>query len=280
MFELNLPNLDCGQVFDACLNAMNNPRKSRLELDRDPFVDACFMYNKNAENGTIDQLKSNLFNYRNSDHKDDYVFLYDQKLVVDRIELLNESIYDTLLARSIFCPYCNQRLSSTIDHYLPKSIYSCYSINPTNLIPCCAECNTLKDVSCPEKDGREFIHPYFDKLTTNSWLECYFTSHSAAVVSYRISPSLSTHKLFNRISTHFSSLSLKDLYTANAQRELCDMRKRLTEIHGKRGYLGVMKHLRKEANSRDRINSWQFSLYNMISKDEWFCRDGFKLIPS
>ncbi len=42
------------------------------------------------------------------------------------------------------CPYCLERSTETLDHYLPKSSFPLLSITPVNLIPSCDTCNRKK----------------------------------------------------------------------------------------------------------------------------------------
>jgi len=45
------------------------------------------------------------------------------------------------------CPFCDcyyHKGTISIEHFLPKSIYPFLSVHPTNLIPCCEDCNGAK----------------------------------------------------------------------------------------------------------------------------------------
>ncbi|WP_421182188.1 HNH endonuclease [Aeromonas dhakensis] len=66
----------------------------------------------------------------------------------------------------LFCPACGEPgKPTTLDHYLPQSIYPELSITFENLTPMCDKCQRLKDNNILTDDGRKlFIHPYYDQI--------------------------------------------------------------------------------------------------------------------
>lgn len=65
-----------------------------------------------------------------------------------------------------YCPFCSEAgKPNTLDHFLPKSNYSEYSILSDNLVPACDFCQRsdakgIKVLNAHRK--RFFLHPYFD----------------------------------------------------------------------------------------------------------------------
>lgn len=70
------------------------------------------------------------------------------------------------------CPYCMISAHSTFDHYLDKAGFPEYSLFSLNLIPACAECNSLKkDFLLDENKKRMFINFIYDELPAYPFLK-------------------------------------------------------------------------------------------------------------
>ncbi len=64
------------------------------------------------------------------------------------------------------CQYCcGAGRSHTWDHYIGKGQCPEFSVYPPNLIPACAECNTLKGVVWMKHGKRTCIHFYYDRIS-------------------------------------------------------------------------------------------------------------------
>ena len=65
-----------------------------------------------------------------------------------------------------YCPCCGSPdTPTTLDHYLPQSVFPELSIVFENLTPMCSKCNELKDNTVVDEHGnRGFIHPYYDPI--------------------------------------------------------------------------------------------------------------------
>lgn len=87
------------------------------------------------------------------------VYFYDNKIVKEKIG----KIYNALLKNNnAICPVCGAH-ADTLDHVLPKTIYTQYSITPINLIPLCSRCNRKKGtIIYKQKKGEVIFHPYFN----------------------------------------------------------------------------------------------------------------------
>lgn len=74
------------------------------------------------------------------------------------------------------CPSCGEPgKPNTLDHYLPKSVYPHFSVEPFNLFPMCDACQGLKDVKIGDADHpRYFLHPYFDDFLDTEVLRVLF----------------------------------------------------------------------------------------------------------
>lgn len=73
------------------------------------------------------------------------------------------------------CPVCGRDALGTLDHYLPKSIYSEFSFYSKNLVPCCDRCNNKRNALVKGAiAGERPLHPYFDDFAVNRILSVQF----------------------------------------------------------------------------------------------------------
>lgn len=68
-----------------------------------------------------------------------------------------EYIREELIAPVDKCPYCGMGEATTLDHFLPKSVYKELATCRLNLVPLCWKCNLEKK----DKDFNGFIHSYY-----------------------------------------------------------------------------------------------------------------------
>lgn len=66
------------------------------------------------------------------------------------------------------CPMCGRDGLGTLDHYLPKSLYSEFSFFSRNLVPACDRCNNARNnLARGDNHGERPLHPYFDAFVAN-----------------------------------------------------------------------------------------------------------------
>lgn len=66
------------------------------------------------------------------------------------------------------CVYCEKRAGNdSLDHILPKSVYSFLSVTPTNLVACCSQCNSKK---LDYIEG--IVHSYFESFNQYHFIKC------------------------------------------------------------------------------------------------------------
>lgn len=101
------------------------------------------------------------------------IFRYDsfskRKVVAEIQEKLNISV----------CPYCNRNYITVIsksgirapfDHYFPKSRYPYLALSLYNLIPCCFQCNNMKNNLDTVKEA--ILYPYEDEFGYDTTFYC------------------------------------------------------------------------------------------------------------
>lgn len=189
-------------------------------------------------------------------------------------------IYDKLLAapKHGICPLCGQRTVSTLDHHLPKDHYPALAVVPVNLIPACAECNKGKTNAIPEFREDQTLHPYYDNIENDSWLNAGVVQGSPVALRFFVDPPNTWDDLMAaRVRCHFKVFKLATLYASHAACELVSIQYRLGPLFDKGGAGAVRDHLQKEAESREfaHKNSWQTAMYKALAASDWYCNGGF-----
>ncbi|MDR2997535.1 MAG: hypothetical protein LBU78_05405 [Microbacterium sp.] len=218
---------------------------------------------------TSDDLSVKLYKQRMS-HKDS-----PGRVIYDRIRLA---------APHGICPLCSVRQVKTLDHYLPRSVYSALSVTPLNLIPACLDCNTVKLDVHPKSEGEQTLHPYFDRVTDVRWLRCEVVEGAPAGVRFFVDePPEWTASMTQRVRRHFSVFQLAELYAHHAVPEMSSNRSTLQMMKKvKRGEELIRSHLAEQARSAlvADLNSWQGALYEALSSSEWYCSGGFESLAN
>jgi hypothetical protein len=185
------------------------------------------------------------------------------------------SYYDKLLSSAPRgkCPYCTLRPASTLDHYLPKSLYPLYSVTPINLIPACKDCNTGKLTEFPTCSEDETLHPYYDNVEDERWLFMRVINLHPIVFEYYVdAPENWGDLMKKRLEMHLYSFKLDDQFSTHAQEEFENRRVYMEKLFLNGGEVGLKKFLNESyfsclASSK---NSWQTAFYyGLYSCDEF-----------
>lgn len=176
------------------------------------------------------------------------------------------------------CPLCGHRQASTIDHYVDKSHCSQFIVTPVNLVPACRDCNTNKArFPFPTSSEMETIHPYFDNIESEQWLDADIVQTAGVPIVFAVRPPASWLQLkIDRTTRHFNVFQLGHLYSMNASDELGNIRYTVVNLYQTVGPTALQLHLEGEAISRrkNHVNSWQTAMYRALSNSTWFCNGG------
>lgn len=162
MKKMPRPDIEYSDVFDACIGSMRTGiLKTSLETKKIFFVRANAKY--------IQLSKVYALNYF-LDYESQVVNdVVTHKNIVSLYSKLRDNpaavkYHDKIKNSSDECLYCNGNLVACLDHYLPKANFSLLSITPSNLIPCCNDCN-FKLNNLNSQNPPLAIHPYFEHYT-------------------------------------------------------------------------------------------------------------------
>lgn len=280
MRQIPKPTDNSGDVFIDCIDIVRNASlKARLTAIKNHIENATTEFENKITKGTIHTIIREAIINGNVTAKE-IEAVYTLRMVKKGTP--GRKYYDKILLSAPLgiCPLCSQREVTTLDHYLPKTEYPRLSVAPVNLIPCCSDCNKTKLVGYPTQDYEETLHPYFDNVEDDIWLNAKVIQRTPPVISFNVIPPNNWSPLLkNRVEFHFKSFSLGKLYSTQAAVTLTQINKRLEVLFQQFGSGGVKKYLEEEADSRSQTNrnSWQTAMYNAMAKDNWFCNGGFRL---
>ncbi len=180
------------------------------------------------------------------------------------------------------CPFCGGiGHVSTIDHYLPKAYFPQYSILPSNLVPCCRDCNTGKHGKFTTRRDQQPLHPYLDKpqYFNHKWTAAIVIRTEPIVISFSANPPSDwPPEDQRRVESHFADYDLASRYGTEAATEismLLDQRR--SSLHQSSAD-AFRSYLLDVANSNSMpINGWRRTMYFSLANTAWFCNADFRL---
>lgn len=282
MNEVIKPSFRPGAVFDSCVEAKQSEnlkvrlRNVRTEITNENRI----LKEKGGTNLFFEMVRGDGIppDVTKAEMEDLYESSFSQSKVV------RKKYYDKikLNAKDDICPYCAQRNVSTLDHYLPKSLYPKLVVNPLNLIPCCMECNHIKREHYPKNNEEQILNPYFDGMIENVWLIATIKKQGRRppVLLFKAAPSNRIPApLSERIIWHFNKFKLAELYTSQSGRQLTGIAESLKREWEQGGANNLKIALQEHYNtwSTINVNSWQSAMFAALAKSQWFISSGFKL---
>ncbi|HEY1744206.1 MAG TPA: HNH endonuclease [Granulicella sp.] len=191
-------------------------------------------------------------------------------------------VYDSILASSEFgiCPYCGQRDTQTLDHYLPQSVFPEFAVLAENLVPCCSACNKEKGEHRPLAATQQVFHPYFDDWSESELLQATLHLGNNAVVTFAIvNKGNIDADIVARASTHFQTFHLGALYSTHAGVELVNSKEEFKEAASSPEPQSLRRELEKRMSKiKWPFHSWRRALYRELASNEAFLNGGYNLI--
>ncbi|GEN46251.1 HNH endonuclease signature motif containing protein [Alkalibacillus haloalkaliphilus] len=273
MRALDKPIITHSEVLKSCIsNIQDYNLKDRVTNEIDFFYRSSEEYDNKGNSGKLSEIPI-IHTVNGNISKEEMRFLY-RKLVVKGQP--GRVFYDRLLHSSKLCPMCGYRLSTTLDHFLPKSEYPTYAVDPLNLIPCCTDCNMEKGTDVPAGET-EKLHPYYDRVNDQKWLFAEVIYDNGIGFRFKtIKPSVWSSQKYNKVNHHFHAFGLSELYSIYASQELNDQAFYLKKLSFEVGSLGVRKQLIEYQKSAEKhyLNNWKSAMYEALGNSEWFCSTG------
>ena len=279
MWKVKRPTNQAGPTFMTCISRVKNADlKRRLEQIEPNIIQAETEYIYAAETSSLNTVAPT-DTVADVVTNDEMVKVYDNRMV--KANSPGRIIYDELInaASHSRCPFCGHLPVSTLDHVLPKRLYSTLTVTPVNLVPSCGDCNKAKSSATPASSEEVFLHPYFDDIETDRWLYAAVKEQKPASLYFYVSaPGGWNNTLRERVQNHFDTLNIDRLYRSQSAEELINIRHQLGMIFDAGGEAAVRNHLQDAAETRitAHLNSWRSATYEALALSNWFCNEGFR----
>jgi 5-methylcytosine-specific restriction endonuclease McrA len=279
MIKIQHPELDVDYVYSTCISRVRSTElKSRLVAIKQEIIDQSEYFEALAKSKSFYQFA------RNNIVGGNVTTGEMEKVYKDRMAKKGapgREIYDEIKSLAPYgkCPLCVHRAVTTLDHYLPKTHYPVLAVTPLNLVPACSDCNKSKLTDYPKTIDEQTLHPYFDDIGGDYWLNAEVQPSKPATVIFNVmTPYNWSETTKNRVNLHFTTLGLASLYSAQAADELLNIRYQLGLIYDAGGAIAVKSELESRATScrQHNINSWRTATFDAFSKSDWFCNGGFR----
>lgn len=271
---INKPNYTTENVFKLCISKVHT-KKTReiLETCLPEVIKLSNEYELLGEAGQLHTLQDNTCATLGID-KDHLIRVYTYRMV--DTEQPGRDIYNKLLSHTphSMCPICSQRKVSSIDHYLPKSLFPSLAVAPVNLIPACDPCNKKKLDKVANTYENGTLHPYFDIYLGTRFLYAKVMETTPPVIQFYVDPPREWEEsLKTRIYNNFDFFGLNDLYSVHAAEEITGQ----TDVWDELSPDELKTTLLKQARSREKKNpnAWQVAMYDGLAQSDWFCGGGY-----
>jgi 5-methylcytosine-specific restriction endonuclease McrA len=272
-----MPGQAARDTYLLCISRIaREPLKKRMAEYEDFVAIAAERYDYVARDAALYTLDSADFTPASPQDRTELIKVYTNRMAKEGAP--GRPIYNTLKLAAKRCPLCGHRDVSTLDHYLPKTLYSLLCVTPTNLVPACSDCNKAKSDALFATAADQTLHPYFDNVDQDQWLKAEVVQSSPpALVFFDEPPQHWATDLAARVRHHFKAFGLADLYGSQAAAELAEIAYGLAQVHEVGGEQAVKEHLELAATSRGMVNRnhWRTAAYRALVGSPWYCSGGF-----
>ena len=244
MWPLPVPAQPARDTYLTCISRISRPPLKELLADlADDVVDAEELYMLTARVQELYNLNSVAFTPTDPGVCDELIKVYTDRMAKQGAP--GRPVYDALKHAASRCPLCGHRDVTTLDHYLPKTVFPLLCVTPANLVPACSECNKAKLASTSATAGDQTLHPYFDDVDQDPWLKADVVQGAPAAVVFFVEPPRHwTSVLAARVRHHFAAFGLAGLYGVQAAAELREIAYELE------GYFGGRRRGRCQGSSK------------------------------
>lgn len=286
MRKMKVPSYDAITTFDSCVDAVKDvtlrahysANRESVERANASFVAASRTANwvglPRALRGKPDALIAGGLT------KQQLMNLYSDCMV--KATGPSRDVYDALLVSAGgLCPLCGGLgHARTLDHYLPKALFPAYSVHPSNLVPCCRDCNSDTNASFGSVAHEQTLHPYFDiaHFFVERWIIASVQWCNPISLRFECAPpdhwSISDR---GRVLTHFVNYKLAYRFSVQAGAEVS----KIVELRAKSlrnlTSQSFQDFLLDNANSTDFVlNGWSRTMYAALAETDWFIKTDFQ----
>jgi hypothetical protein len=275
MVNLTIPSFSFSEVFDDCI--FNTDKYTDYLIVKKKLVEAnenyisCFQKKKGNEIPSEVDASANIKQH-------ELLYLYNKKLT--SIGHLARKYYNAIKNSAQLCPFCGVNQVKTLEHFLPKSHYSFYSISPSNLIPCCYDCNLGHGADIDMTDETTIhLHPYFDEISNVSWLKVEIEIiNNEPIFIFEVNENCElSDVLISRLKKHHSMFNLGDFYSKIAGPEFNGICNNLVKAYNTGGVGDVLYYLQDQHDSYklSKWNFWKPPFFMALKNSDWIKNKDF-----
>jgi hypothetical protein len=178
------------------------------------------------------------------------------------------------------CPLCGGvGHVRTLDHYLPKANFPLYAVMPTNLVPCCRDCNSEKLNAFAVVRGSQTLHPYFDheRFFNDKWIHARVIPTTPPVLEYFVVPPNDWHEDDkSRVRSHFIEYGLAEKFSVEAAADLPETIQTRRTTMSANSAEDFSRYLAEKGQTVTLpVNNWRRVMFAALAADLWFCSQTF-----
>jgi hypothetical protein len=283
MRRLPKPNLDVSAVYASCVQGViDAAAATRFHAAAPNMEHLAGLYDSRAAANGLNQFVASKWGQPGQVvvgalTKDDLTTLYTDYMAKRNVPA--RPFYDKLLITPLGkCPYCGFGHVSTLDHFLPKARYPEFAVLPTNLVPCCGDCNHGKGAGVLTADNL-IPHPYYETpaIEADTWLFARIKETTPACAQYFVViPASWPAALALRVQNYFRDLELASRFAVEAASEIVSLSDLLVPLENAEL---VRQRLQQDAGIERarRTNTWKAALYEALAGSAWYCGGGWRV---
>ena len=191
-------------------------------------------------------------------------------------------IYDDILtAAKEICPSCGGLgQASTLDHFLPKANFPAHAVHPSNLVPCCRDCNTGKNATFGATVHDQTLHPYLDgdHFFSQRWITASVHRLNPIVITFECQPPPHWRPLDqNRARSHFTGYKIPSRFSVQSGAEVAKVAELRAKSLHRLPIEDFREYLQDNADTTDFVlNGWSRTMYASLANTDWFIRTDFR----
>lgn len=287
MWPLDPPSVTAEDSYRTCTGSIRDRHekpgkparayRALLAAAEPGIILASRLFEEAALEGSLLELKAENFKVLGFDDSEAHGVIYGQGMVANKP---GRKIYDALMAAPAHerCPFCGHGIIRELDHHLPKSSYPALCVTPLNLVPACKDCNDIKGAFVATSPESVLIHPYFDRIDDDLWLNAKVRHEIEPTLDFFVDPPDTWDQvLAERVIHHFEKFELGRIFGTQANRLVSNIRYQVEKLLSGAGADAVRDYLLDEAETRfkSQFNGWEGVTFSALAKDDWFWKGEF-----
>ena len=270
---------DCFKVYKEAVENENKNKDILLNIQDD--IESQFdIYSGKFRDKKLYEITSLAFS---EEEKESLINLYQYRSAI--IQKIKGAILDSQeITINNTCQYCTLSEVSTLDHIIPKKSFPEFSVNPLNLFPCCAKCNSKKSNLWIKNDKHLFLNLYLDELPNKKYLIADFDfKDNIPMVTFSLgNPENIDNRTYEIIESHFSRLDLLRRMRERSNEKITDIINAIKGNYKLNSDIDSVKSAIRETEENNKkvygYNHWKSVLIlSIIEKDEFW--DKFIVVP-